>query len=151
MKKVLSVQCLVCGIKFVVDWPSQLKRKYCSNRCYQVNRKQKLLKKNSWEGAGKKYMDKDGYIWIYTGLGQTIGEHRLVMEKALGRKLEKGKEVVHHINGNRADNRIENLQLLRKHNHCYGMENKQSKDIHMLLIENERLKKEINNLKNKIC
>ena len=39
-----------------------------------------------------------------------VAEHRLVYERYLGRFLDT-KEVVHHINGNREDNRIENLQI----------------------------------------
>ena len=45
-----------------------------------------------------------------------IDEHRYVMQQFLGRKLKKN-EVVHHIDGNKSNNNIENLQLMTKEEH----------------------------------
>ena len=65
---------------------------------------------------------KDGYIGILVpghpngfGAGYVL-EHRLVMEREIGRYLRPD-EVVHHINRNRKDNRIENLQLTDRSQH----------------------------------
>lgn len=52
----------------------------------------------------------DPYFCMADKANGYVKEHRLVMARALGRPLEKH-ETVHHINGDPADNDIENLQL----------------------------------------
>jgi len=59
-----------------------------------------------------------GYIRIRVGRTYVL-EHRMVMEQHLNRKLTFN-ETIHHINGTKSDNRLENLEIINRSEHsCY--------------------------------
>lgn len=67
-----------------------------------------------WNGG--RIIDEDGYVLIkdynhpHSDRHNYVREHRLVMEKVLGRYLESN-EVVHHKDGNKQNNHPDNLEL----------------------------------------
>jgi hypothetical protein len=64
-------------------------------------------------GSGAGWTDKRGYRWVYvTENGRRVArrEHRAILERHFGRKLEPW-ELVHHKDGNPSNNTIENLEI----------------------------------------
>ena len=127
-------KCKVCNKEFTKDprfsykkWENQT---LCSKSCTGISRKGETRlcmrgdKHPMWKGGKVKRKTKKGsYIRLYRPLhpyAQSPGyvlEHRLIMEAHLGRYLHPN-EIVHHKNGIKDDNRIENLELLNQKDHA---------------------------------
>jgi len=100
--------CLNCGKVFVASHYTLM---YCTRNCAPHASGSENA---NWKGGRRKHRG-TGYIELRIE-GKTVGEHRYLMEQHLGRNLLKT-EHVHHINGDREDNRLENLVVLSQSEH----------------------------------
>lgn len=136
-KKLYIFTCDECSEEFQrdVSYPSSRldNNKYkhfcgkCKNRGCLVG-----VKKRKKLPAGEKWLDKAGYVVVrlqanedYPGKRTKnflyVREHIKVMQDSIGRKLHEN-EVVHHIDGDKTNNQIDNLDLcsIAQHNKCHA-------------------------------
>jgi len=123
-EKCKTIKCKRCGKEFRAKQLTPLPL-YCSPVCRYADHSESMIglrgeKNYYWKGGRLK--STEGYIKIYLpehphgDIKGYILEHRVIMEKHIGRYLSPS-EQVHHRNGIKNDNRIENLKLFSGNPH----------------------------------
>ena len=114
--------CEECGEQYKIRASHAKLRKTCSMKCAVKRRSRVLIGKNAANWRGGTETHSGGWIWVYcpehpNAHKNKVAEHRIVMEKKIGRYLSKD-EIVHHIDGVKTNNNIENLKILTRSSHA---------------------------------
>lgn len=114
-----SRTCAACGVKYECEG-SRADSVYCSKKCCIAHK----VRENSNAWTGGTHIDPVGRKNVYTSeryvnvRGKKVrryrGEHRIVVESIIGRRLSRN-EIVFHVNWDRGDNRADNLYLFPSH------------------------------------
>lgn len=104
-RKLADKACNKCGKTF---HPKRMESKYCSKQCRWACNGGHNKKPETWWINAKGY--REGRIWV-DGKQVAVKEHRLIVERHLGRKLLITEDV-HHIDGNKLNNTIANLKVV---------------------------------------
>lgn len=131
----LTTYCRKCACKISAN---KRRGKPAHNKGKKLSQELKGSNHPSWKGGT--YISHDGYRMIYCPIDNPKNkwkyyrkEHIVVIEEYLGRKLAKG-EVIHHIDGNKLNNTLNNLIVLDQKHH--RQLHAQLQSISYLLIEN---------------
>lgn len=111
--------CPQCSVEFSVR-PCNAHVTHCSRACMVVSQTKRPT--GRMHNGRPVLQNHAGYLTVYepdhpaANVSGRILEHRWVVEQLLGRRLETT-EQVHHINGEKDDNRPENLQIMTPTEH----------------------------------
>lgn len=130
-KRVLVYVCELCSKEFE---PINKSRRFCGQQCMGIVAQMRRV---------GRIVTRDGYVKIYVrplgsaSTGKYVFEHRMIMERHLGRSLADD-EVVHHKNRDTQDNRLENLEVMSRSAHISGHNVGKRRPFHKLPADTQR-------------
>lgn len=105
-RKSIKLECAFCGETFTKPYAYVKDVNYCSQQCFHAHR--------SIAGMYSERGSKLTALVDRTKIRKLSRQARKVVEES-GIELNHG-QVVHHINGDKSDNRVENLRVFDSHN-----------------------------------